>query len=140
MSNGVLRGNLIRVILRCLIVDDSPRFLDAARGLLERQGITVAGLAANGAEALRRAEELRPDVTLVDIDLGGESGFDVARQLSGDGGAPLSPVILISTHDQEDFAELIAASPALGFVSKAELSADAVRALLQQRGDGDQAE
>jgi DNA-binding NarL/FixJ family response regulator len=53
--------------LRCLIVDDSPRFLEAARGLLEREGIVVVGVAPNGADAVRLAVELRPDVCLVDI-------------------------------------------------------------------------
>ena len=124
--------------LRCLIVDDSPHFLDAARALLQRQGVTVVGVATNGSDALRRVQELWPDVTLVDIDLGGESGFDLARRLSADGGGTaLSPVILVSTRDEQDYAELIATSPALGFVSKAELSGDAIRALLSHRGDGD---
>jgi CheY-like chemotaxis protein len=66
-------------MLRCLIIDDSLRFLDAARALLERQGIAVVGVASNSAEALQRVEELRPDVTLLDIDLGGESGLELAR-------------------------------------------------------------
>ena len=121
--------------LRCLIVDDSSSFLDAARALLEHQGITVVGVATNGPDALRRVRELRPDVTLLDIDLGGESGFDIARRLSADGGGTeLSPVILISTRDEEDYADLIAMSPALGFVPKAELSAAGVRALLWGHG------
>jgi CheY-like chemotaxis protein len=68
-------------MLRCLIVDDSPRVQDAARGLLERQGITVVGVASSSAEALQRAQELRPDVLLLDIDLGGESGLELARRL-----------------------------------------------------------
>ena len=72
--------------MRCLIVDDSADFVDAARGLLERQGITVVGVASTSAEALRCFEELRPDVTLVDIDLGGESGFELAEQLHRAGG------------------------------------------------------
>jgi CheY-like chemotaxis protein len=127
------------VVFRCLIVDDSPRFLDAARGLLERQGITVVGVAANGAEALRRAEELRPDVTLVDIDLGGESGFELARRLDGDGGPALSRVILVSTHAEEDYADLIAASPAVGFLDKADLSASTIRDLVEGRGSGGRA-
>ena len=67
--------------MRCVIIDDSADFVDAARGLLERQGITVVGAASNSAEALRFIEALRPDVTLVDIDLGAESGFAVAEQL-----------------------------------------------------------
>jgi CheY-like chemotaxis protein len=68
-------------MLRCLIIDDSPRFLEAARGLLERQGVTVVGVASTSAEALQRVQELRPDVTLLDIDLGGESGLELARRL-----------------------------------------------------------
>jgi CheY-like chemotaxis protein len=123
-------------MVRCLIVDDSLRFLDAARGLLERQGITVVGVASNSADALRRSGELRPDVTLLDIDLGGESGLELARRLHGQPGQAPAPVILISTHAEQDYAELIAASPAIGFLSKTALSADAIRGLLAGHGDG----
>src|ERR687891_2877048 len=87
--------------MRCLIVDDSPRFLDAARGLLERQGIVVVGVASNSAEALQRAEELRPDVALLDIDLGGESGLELARRFHGRASTTATPVILISTHAEQ---------------------------------------
>jgi DNA-binding NarL/FixJ family response regulator len=120
------------MMLRCLIVDDSPRFLDAARGLLERQGITVVGVASTGAEAIRFAEELRPDVTLLDIDLGGQSGFEVARRLQR--AATLAPprVILTSTHAEQDYADLIAASPAIGFLPKSALSGSAIRDLLDR--------
>ena len=127
-------------MLRCLIVDDSPRFLDVARGLLERQGISVVGVASTGAEALQRAEALRPDVTLVDIDLGGESGFVVARQLRREANQAPSRVILISTHAEEDYADLVAASPAVGFLSKSDLSAGAIRDLLARGGDDDLAD
>ncbi|BBY78236.1 response regulator [Mycolicibacterium parafortuitum] len=112
---------------RCLIVDDSAAFRDAARSMLERGGIEVVGIACDGTEAMRRAEELHPDVALVDVDLGAESGFDVAERLGG------IPVILTSTHDEQDFADLIAASPALGFLSKFALSPGAVRDLLAAR-------
>ncbi len=109
---------------RCLIVDDSADFRAAARAMLERGGIEVVGVASDGAEAMLRAAELRPDLVLVDVDLGSESGFDIAERL-GD-----SRVILTSTHDEQDFADLIAASPALGFLPKFALSPVAVRALL----------
>jgi CheY-like chemotaxis protein len=122
--------------MRCLIVDDSPRFLDAARGLLERQGIVVVGVASNSAEALQRVEELRPDVTLLDIDLGGESGLELARRLHGQPSTTATPVILISTHAEQDYAELIASSPAVGFLPKTALSAAAIRDLLAGGGDG----
>ena len=120
--------------MRCLIVDDSPRFLDAARALLGRQGIEVVGVASSSAEALQRATALQPDVTLVDIDLGGENGFDVARLLRRN--ANPAPVILISTHAEEDYVDLIRASPALGFLPKSALSGRAVRDLLNSRADG----
>ena len=71
--------------LRCLLVDDNDAFLEAARVLLERQGIQVAGVASNIAGALRQARALHPDVILVDIGLGEESGFELARLLAADG-------------------------------------------------------
>ena len=117
--------------IRCLIVDDSPRFAQTALEVLEEDGIDVLGVAAGGEEAVRLARELRPDLALVDIDLGAENGLDVARRLRADEhGALAGAVILISTHAEEEFAELIAASPAVGFLAKAELSADAIEALL----------
>jgi DNA-binding NarL/FixJ family response regulator len=116
-------------MLHCLIVDDSRHFRIAARGLLQRQGIVVVGLARTGAEAIQQSTELHPDVTLVDIDLGGESGFDITRQLHRRP-ATRAPVILISTHAEQDYADLIAASPAIGFLPKTALSAAAIHDLL----------
>jgi CheY-like chemotaxis protein len=123
-------------MLRCLIVDDSPGFLLAARRLLERQGVSVVGVASTTGEALQQADRLRPDVTLVDIQLGEESGFDVARLLRQASGPVPSHVILISTHAEQDFADLIAASPALGFLPKPTLSARSIRELLSRPGNG----
>jgi len=114
--------------MRCLIVDDSADFVDAARGLLECEGMTVVGVASTSADALRSFEELRPDVTLVDINLGGESGFELAEQLHRAGGP--SPVILISTHAAQDFADMIESSPAVGFLSKSALTCCAIHDLV----------
>jgi CheY-like chemotaxis protein len=124
------------VALRCLIVDDNVDFLLAASQLLNRQGISVVGLASTGSEALRRADELRPDVTLVDIDLGAESGFDVAQAFADTPHLEPLPVVFISTYAEQDFADLIAASPAVGFVSKSDLSGNAIAAVLAATGDG----
>jgi DNA-binding NarL/FixJ family response regulator len=135
MRSGACHYNP-EAMLRCLIVDDSPCFLAAARVFLERQGITVVGMASNGAEALRLADELRPDVTLLDIDLGGESGLELARRLHGEADPARPAVILISTHVEEDYAELIAASPAVGFLAKTALSVVAIQNLLGSQGDG----
>lgn len=114
------------MVLRCLLVDDSARFLEAARALLERGGIQVVGTATTAAEALSQALETAPDVALVDLDLDGENGFDVAHRLVGS----VPVVILVSTHSREDFQELIAASPAHGFLHKSALSARAIRDVL----------
>ena len=113
--------------IRCLIVDDNDGFRDIARSLLERGAIEVVGVASNSAEARSGVETLRPDVVLVDIALGSESGFELTRALASESAAKL---ILISTHAEVDFADLIAASPAVGFIAKSELSARAVRDLV----------
>jgi DNA-binding NarL/FixJ family response regulator len=115
--------------LRCLIVDDNRSYLEAATALLERQGMTVVGVTSTGDEAVRLAAELVPDVVLVDISLGGESGFDLARRLA-EAGPPRPPVILISTHAEADFADLIDQTPVAGFVPKSQLSASAILLLL----------
>ena len=107
--------------VRVLIVDDNGAFLYAARRLLAREGLQVVGIAATGDDALRRLDKLRPDVVLVDVELAGESGFDVARRLVDTRDGP--PVILVSTHAEEDLAELVDESPAIGFLPKASLSA-----------------
>jgi DNA-binding NarL/FixJ family response regulator len=120
--------------LRSLIVDDNTHFLTAARDLLEREGVEVVGVASSGAEALQLAGMLRPDVALVDIDLGDESGLDLARRLVG-ADEERSHVVLISAYSENDFADLIAASPAVGFLSKAELSAAKIEEVLQMGQD-----
>jgi CheY-like chemotaxis protein len=125
------------VSLRCLIVDDNPGFLEAARALLQQEGIEVVGVASTGAEAVQQATDLRPDVTLLDIDLGGESGFDVARMLVDSPSAKPGQLILVSAYSEEEFLELIEASPAIGFVRKPALSAQAIGTLLQSAGDGE---
>jgi DNA-binding NarL/FixJ family response regulator len=118
-------------MVRCLIVDDSLQFLAAARGWLERQGIAVVGVASTIAQAQELAEQLHPDVVLVDIDLGGESGFELAHQLQRKVGLHPLRVIFISAYAEEDYAELIAASPAVGFLPKTALSGQRIRDLVE---------
>lgn len=116
--------------LRVLIVDDSLSFLEAARALLQRQGLSIAGTALTAAEAVGQAKSLRPDLILVDITLAEESGFELARELIENDHGGGSAVILISTHTEADFADLIAESPARGFLAKPELSAQAIHRIL----------
>ena len=116
--------------LRCLLVDDSDAFLEAASDLLRGEGVTVVGVASNTADALRQARALRPDVILVDIGLGDESGFDLARLLAVDDQAGGAEVIMVSARTEMDYAELIAASSAAGFLAKSDLSAGEIERIL----------
>jgi CheY-like chemotaxis protein len=118
--------------LRCLLVDDNAALLETASVLLEREGVTVVGVASSTAEALRQARALRPDVILVDIGLGDENGFDLARLVARDGQGGSARVILISTRAEEDYTELLAESPAVGFLAKSELSAQGISRILGQ--------
>jgi CheY-like chemotaxis protein len=116
--------------LRCLIVDDSRRFLKAAQELLEREGISVVGVASTAPEAHLRCSELRPDVALVDIDLGEDNGIELARQLAASCDGALR-MILISAYSGDDFMDLIGPGPALPFLAKSELSGAAIRRIVE---------
>jgi CheY-like chemotaxis protein len=119
-----------RMPLRCLIVDDSDAFLETASALLEREGVTVVGGASSTAEALQQARALQPDVILVDIGLGDESGFTLARLLAEDGQSGGGEVILISTAAEADYREMIDDSPVAGFLAKSELSLRGISRIL----------
>jgi DNA-binding NarL/FixJ family response regulator len=121
-------GTMDFVRPRCVIVDDDNAFIDVARALLEREGVTVVGRAGTCAEAVDRATALQPDVVLIDIRLSDESGFDAARQLAAEG--PAAALIMISTDRGADYADLIADSPAIGFLAKTDISAAAIHRFL----------
>jgi CheY-like chemotaxis protein len=121
---------------RCLLVDDSPHFLEAASKLIEGEGLDVVGVASTSAEALARVDELEPDVAIVDVGLGDESGFDLAWQLAATSNGITTNTVLTSTRSEADLAELIAVTPSLGFISKNELSGDAIRDFLTDHNHG----
>lgn len=132
MCGGRRWESIAFVTSTVLIVDDSPRFLEASSSLLARGGLDVVGVASTISEALAEVDRLKPDIVLVDIHLAGESGFELSRRLLGSDATAAHRVVLMSTHAQADFAELIAASPAAGFVPKDALSAEAVRRVLAE--------
>ncbi len=104
------------MVRRCLIVDDNERFLAVARASLERDGLEVVDTATTVADALDKTDRLRPDVVLVDIALGAESGFDLTRRLVERHPDLRARVVLISTRREDDYADLFALSPAGGVV------------------------
>ena len=115
--------------VRVLIVDDHPSFRASARKLLESDGFEVVGEAADGAGAIRVAEELQPDLVLLDVQLPDVDGFEVAEQLTALEHAP--EVILTSSRDGSDYGTCVEDSGARGFVPKAELSGAALSLLLE---------
>ena len=108
-------------------MDDNDHFLSAARCLLEREGLSVLGVASSSVEAVRLVGDLLPDVVLVDVDLGTESGLDLARELAAE---PRASVVLISAHSEAELADLVDLSPAVGFIPKQDLSVAAIATVL----------
>ena len=111
-----------------LIVDDHPSFRASARAVLEADGFEIVGEAKDGASALTAARDLKPDVVLLDVQLPDATGFDICEFLCGE--LPLPEIVLVSSRDASDYNGLIQTSHARGFISKADLSGETLRALL----------
>jgi DNA-binding NarL/FixJ family response regulator len=111
-----------------LVVDDHAMFRSLARALLEAGGFEVVGEAADGASALMEAARLRPSIVLLDVHLPDMDGFAIAERLAAGGGGPA--VVLVSSRDASSYRRRLADSAACGFISKAELSGDAVSSLV----------
>jgi len=114
--------------VRCIIVDDSEEFLASAARLLGSQGMEVLACATSGDHALHLVGELGPDLALVDIELGEEDGIQLSHRLASH--APATRVVLISSYERDDLGDLIAQSPAAGFLPKTDLGVAAIARLL----------
>jgi DNA-binding NarL/FixJ family response regulator len=114
---------------RILIVDDHERFRQTARRALEAEGWLVVGEAADGNSAFRDVTEIQPDVVLLDVGLPDMSGLDVAGRLHEHD--PALAVVVISTHDSDDYRALALARGARGFLPKVGLSGSALEAILK---------
>jgi DNA-binding NarL/FixJ family response regulator len=121
--------------VRCLIVDDDDGFLDVARDLLEREHINVVGVASDSAGALRLVTTARPDVVLIDINLGEESGFDLVDSIADTDHSAQPVLILISTYTLDDYLDLPVPGAA-AFVRKSDLSGKAIRRIVVDAGQG----
>ncbi len=113
---------------RVLIVDDHDAFRSAVRLMLEVEGFAVVGEAADGAGAVAQNERLRPDLVLLDVQLPDVDGFAVAEQLAA---LPFPPVVaLVSTRPASTYGLRVATAPVVGFLTKSQLSGDALLRLL----------
>jgi DNA-binding NarL/FixJ family response regulator len=111
-----------------LIVDDHQGFRTFARTLFSAEGFEIAAEAADGETALDAVRDLHPDVVLLDVQLPGIDGFEVAERLAQMPDPPA--VVLTSTRDAADYGARLASAPIMGFVPKHELSGEAVASLL----------
>jgi DNA-binding NarL/FixJ family response regulator len=111
-----------------LIVDDHPSFRASARRLLEAEGFDVIAEAADGHAAIAAAQELQPDVVLLDVQLPDLDGFEVAARLAALG-LP-SAVVLTSSRNAAEYGPLVTQTAVRGFVPKSELSGAVLTGLL----------
>ena len=111
-----------------LIVDDLEDFRAPARALLELQGFEVVAAVQDGEAALAAVERLRPDLVLLDVQLPGMDGFEVAERLASSTQPPR--VVLISSRRRSAYELRIPGAPVAAFLGKHELSGAALAALL----------
>jgi CheY-like chemotaxis protein len=114
---------------RIVIVDDDPSFLATVRLLLEAEGFVVVGEALSGLDGIALATELDPDLVLVDVNLPDIDGFEVVERLAQES-AP--PVVLTSIRSAEDFGNLVQRSRARGFITKADITGEALTGFLEE--------
>jgi DNA-binding NarL/FixJ family response regulator len=112
-----------------LIVDDHAGFRASARALLDAEGFMVIGEAGDGPGALEQVHVLRPDVVLLDIQLPGMDGFEVAERIAADPGPPA--VVLISSRDAAAYGPRLAGCPVVGFLTKRDLSGPSLARILE---------
>jgi CheY-like chemotaxis protein len=127
-ADGLCTDNQEQMAMTLMIVDDHRSFRDAARRVLESAGFEIVGEAADGESALQAIPSLRPDILLLDVQLPGIDGFEVASRLTERGDAPL--IVIISSREGADYGPLVEQSGARGFIHKAELSGPAISAVL----------
>lgn len=111
-----------------LIVDDHASFRAFAQTMLSAEGFEVTGEAEDGESALEQVDRLHPDVVLLDVQLPGIDGFEVALRLSRQASPPR--VVLTSSREATDYGERLLRAPISGFIPKQELSGAMLSALV----------
>jgi DNA-binding NarL/FixJ family response regulator len=121
--------------IKVLLVDDHPFVLEGIRScLLARGDFDVVGEAANGREAVEKAQELRPSVIVMDITMPIMNGLEATRHLRRS--LPEVKVLILTVHEKREFTSQIIESGARGYVSKNTSPSELVRAIeAVHRGD-----
>jgi DNA-binding NarL/FixJ family response regulator len=113
-------------VKRLLCVDDSPEMLEALVDLLQWEFLIV-GTLSSGSLAIGQAANFKPDIILLDVDLGDANGFRVAEQLRSSG-CP-ARIVFLSVHESIDFVRAAQDSGAAGYVFKSQITRDLVKTL-----------
>ena len=109
--------------IRVLSVDDHPLLREGVAAVLEGQAdMTVAGEAENGAEAVERYRTLRPDVTLMDLQMPAMNGIDAIRAIRGE--FPDARIIVLTTYEGDVMALRAIKAGAAGYLLKGMLRRD----------------
>ncbi len=120
--------------LSVMVVDDQAPFRMAARAVIRRsEGFSLAGEAENGVKAVELANEIHPDVVLMDINMPEMGGIEATRRIVAE--LPETFVILCSTYDISDLPPDAMASGARAYVHKEQLGAKTLRRLWDQRNE-----
>lgn len=118
--------------LRVLVADDQAPFRKAARAVLEvARSFEIVGEVTSGEEAVDAAENLRPDLVVMDVQMEGIGGIEATRRILA--ARPATIVVLVSSYRPEDVANAVAESGALAFVAKDRFSASTLEDLLLDR-------
>lgn len=113
---------------RVLIVDDSDIFRRSLRAILEsHHGCEVCGEAANGEDAARLAQELRPDAVAIDISLPGINGIEATRAIRSK--LPDVTIVVMSLHQSKELVKAVKTAGASGYVLKSQADPDLVDAI-----------
>ena len=114
--------------IRVLIADDHAILRDGLRKLLSQEpDMQVVGEAGDGPEALKKVEELRPDVILLDITMPGMNGIAVAKKVKA--AAPNAKIVILTMHMEEEYVYETLRAGASGYVLKDAASDDLVGAI-----------
>jgi DNA-binding NarL/FixJ family response regulator len=120
---------------KVLLVEDHPMFRERLALLINKDlGMAVCGEADNIADAMSIIRELQPDIAIVDISLRGSSGLELIKDLRAEGFT--LPVLVLSMHAEELYAERALRAGAKGYIMKSEASSDVLEAIRTvQRGE-----
>ena len=106
--------------IKVLLVDDSEQFLQSATAFLfQCPSVEVIGTATSGKDAIKKVQELRPDLVLMDIAMPQMNGIEATRCIKGQAEAP--KIIILTLHDNAEYRSAAKDAGADGFVRKSNL-------------------